>query len=200
MTLGLVFLVILSEKHLEKLSIEDEKRIVSQAKEDIEAFGHLYDLFVDEIFLYISYRIGNKEDAEDLTAAVFEKAMRNIEKFEWRGFRFKAWLYKIAHNIIIDTYKKKKITISVDDIAEFTIDEQQEAPDKEAQKSIETERLMKELSNLPDAQREIIFLRYIKELTIEEVMEVTNTSLDSVKSLGKRGLAKLRENMITIDN
>jgi RNA polymerase sigma-70 factor (ECF subfamily) len=77
----------------------DETTLVEQAKTDPEAFGELYERNVDRIYHYIYYRIGNTEDAEDLTARTFYQALGNIERYVEKGVLFIAWLYRIAHNL-----------------------------------------------------------------------------------------------------
>ncbi len=176
-------------------SEKDEKKLVERAKRSINAFGKLYDLYVNEIYKYILYRVGRVEDAEDLTALTFEKAMRSIESFEWQGFKFSSWLYKIAHNLIVDEYRKKKQYLSVEEIAEFTADEENESVAEEAGKNIDIERLMKEVAKLSDEQREIVYLRYIKELSIQETMDITGKTIDSIKSLAKRAIKILKDNL-----
>ncbi|MBD3363041.1 sigma-70 family RNA polymerase sigma factor [Candidatus Dojkabacteria bacterium] len=179
----------------EKLSLEEEKKLVEKAKDDANAFGTLYDMYIDDVYLYIFYKIGNEHDAEDLTARTFEKAMKAMQGYEWRGYTFGAWLYTIARNLILDRYKKKKLSISVEDVMTFTADVEIERVDEKAEREINAQKLMKKIAELPENQREVIYLRYVKELTIAETMEITGRSIDSVKSLAKRGLKKLRELM-----
>ena len=102
-------------------------------------------------------------------------------------------MYKIAHNLIIDKYKKVKETISIENLDFEIQDESVEEQFDIALDSINIAKLHKAIGNLSDEQREVIFLRYIKELSIQETMEITGKTVDSVKSLSKRGLEKLKE-------
>jgi RNA polymerase sigma factor (sigma-70 family) len=79
---------------------ENEAALIRRAKEDPEAFGVLYERYVDKIYNYIYYRTGNVHDAEDLTSRVFFRALRNLERYEDQGVPFSAWLYRIAHNLV----------------------------------------------------------------------------------------------------
>lgn len=178
-----------------KERIEKEKKLVKEAKKNVSAFGELYDLYFDDIYLFIAYKIGSKHDAEDLTALTFEKAMTKIGGFEWKGYTFGSWLYTIARNTVLDEYKKKKITLSVEEVVTYTADDEVESLSEQTDRKIQTVRLMKTVGLLPEDQQEVIYFRYIKELNIKETMKITGRTIDSVKSLSKRGLKKLKELM-----
>jgi RNA polymerase sigma-70 factor (ECF subfamily) len=85
----------------------DETILVEQAKIDPEAFGELYERNVDRIYHYIYYRIGNIEDAEDLTARTFYQALDNIQRYMEKGVPFIAWLYRIAHNLVANYHRAR---------------------------------------------------------------------------------------------
>lgn len=150
----------------------------------------LYDIYFDDIFRYVAFRINSREDAEDIVSQTFEKAMRSIASFEWQGYRFGTWLYKIAHNLIIDTYKKNKPNVSLESIYELNDDT--ENIEDLVKREIDSERLIKAIDGLAEDQKEIIYLRYIKQLTLQETIEITGKTLDSIKSLSKRALKKIR--------
>jgi len=78
---------------------EQELKLVRQAATEPDAFGELYERYVRKIYNYIYYRTGNHEDAEDLTARVFQRAMKHVANFQDQGVPFSAWLYRIAHNL-----------------------------------------------------------------------------------------------------
>ena len=81
---------------------EPEEKLVERAKENPEAFSVLYERYVDQIYQYIFYRTGNRYDAEDLTAKTFYRALANLKRYRYRGLPFSAWLYRIAHNHVVD--------------------------------------------------------------------------------------------------
>ena len=98
----------------------DESELIARAKTDKEAFGELYEQYVERIYNYVYYRTGNAEDAEDLTARIFFKAMQHIGNYHDRGLPFSAWLYRIAHNLVANWHRdrsRRKI-ISLDDIVQ----------------------------------------------------------------------------------
>src|SRR5262245_64332091 len=86
----------------------NEEQLVNQAKTDPEAFGKLYELYVERIYNYVYYRIGNHHDAEDLTAKVFHRALNHIPNYNNKGVPFAAWLYRIAHNLIANWHRDHK--------------------------------------------------------------------------------------------
>lgn len=178
----------------EKLPLEEEKKLIERAKKSPEAFGELYDLYFDSIFTYIVYRVSGREQAEDITSQVFEKAMKSIQRFEWQGYSYGSWLYKIAHNLIIDSYKAKKDTVSIEESI-LIKDEEEENIEFVTKKDLDLSKLLRAIEILPTEQREIVYLRYVKELSIKETVEVTGKSVDSVKSLAKRALNNLKKNL-----
>ena len=86
-----------------------DKELALAAREDPAVFGILYERHVSTIYRYVYYRVGNREDAEDLNARVFMRALKHIQRFDDRGVPFTAWLYRIAHNVTYDWLRKRKI-------------------------------------------------------------------------------------------
>src|SRR5512143_3010640 len=96
---------------------DDERRLVDLAKSgNGEPFGQLYEACVDRVYRFIFFRVTDEQVAEDLTAQVFLKAWENLNRYHPRG-PFLAWLYAIARNTVIDNYRTKKQTVSLDDAA-----------------------------------------------------------------------------------
>ncbi len=97
----------------------NEDEVLSLASQgDRDAFGQLYERYIDRIFNYVYYRTGNLHDAEDLTARVFQRAMNHIQKYTDRGVPFSAWLYRIAHNLVANWHRdrSRKQEIPLDDL------------------------------------------------------------------------------------
>lgn len=175
------------------IDLEREKQLVTNAKEDINAFGELYDLYISKIYGYVAHMVGNNQDCEDIVSEVFEKAMLNIDRFEYRGYTFGSWLYKIARNCVYDFSKSNtKKPISIDEFDEF-LSKDDLNPEKTVEIEISSKKLISSLDYLKEEQKEVIYLRYIEEYTIKEVCDILNKSEDSVKSLAKRALTRLRE-------
>lgn len=100
------------------MKIDQEQKLVEAAKTDANAFGELYDFYYSKIFNYILRRTGDFELAQDITTAVFMKALDKIQGFTWRGLPFSAWLYRIASNEIADHFRGKPRTISLEVLME----------------------------------------------------------------------------------
>lgn len=176
-----------------KIDAKQEKALIEKAKKDMDSFAKLYDLYVDDVFRFVYFRIGHKEEAEDITARTFEKAIKNIKNFKWKGYSFKTWLYVIAKNIIIDNFKSQKVTISIEQLNFDMRDEESRTVEEITEVKINNELMMKGLMELSEEYKEILILRYIEEMSIKEVMEITGKTLDAVKSLTKRALKRLKE-------
>jgi len=85
----------------------DDKAWVARAKSDPNAFGQLYELYVDRIYNYVYYRVGNVHDAEDLTSRTFYRALSHLDAYQDRGVPFSAWLYRIAHNLVANWHRDR---------------------------------------------------------------------------------------------
>ncbi|MAU13194.1 MAG: hypothetical protein CL607_25480 [Anaerolineaceae bacterium] len=178
------------QKPLAKMS---DNELIALAKEDKEAFGELYERYVTKIYNYIYYRTGNQQDAEDLTARVFYRAMGHIENYVDKGVPFQAWLYRIAHNLVANFHRdhgRRKI-IPLDDYVAHTL--RSEAPDRQAEASDEQETLMKAIGRLPAERQQLILLKFIHQKSNAEIGEIMNRTEGAIKSLYHRTLIALRD-------
>ncbi len=165
------------------------KSIVEKAKSNSEAFGEIYDLYVDKIYNYIYYRVKKKEEAEDLTQTVFLKALEAIKRYESRTVPFSSWLFRIAHNIVVDHYRKSKTIERVEETlpsAEIS---------QEVERLDEKESLLKAINNLKDEHREVIILKFIEGFSNKEIAQIIGKTENAVKLLQFRALKKLREKL-----
>ena len=89
-----------------KLNQNIEELVRNAQKGDQESFGKLYEHFYDKIFRYVSFKSGKGMDAEDITGEVFFKMLNSIDSFKWKGYPFSSWLYRIAHNLVVDHYRR----------------------------------------------------------------------------------------------
>jgi len=176
------------------MSIEED--VVSRAiKGDGEAFAQLYTEHFDKIYRYVYLKFGNQAEAEDLTQEVFVKALEAIGSYRWRNLPFVSWLFRIAHNQIIDYFRKQgkveKVTWD-DNIAH--VDEPN--PALIAEQKLELEKLADNVKKLPPAQCEVISLRFGAELSIAEVAKALGKSPGTVKALQYNGTVTLRKMML----
>lgn len=146
-----------------------------------------YNGYKDKIYTYVYYRVGSsKVVAEDLTSEIFLKALKNFESFD-TDKSFQAWIYKIAKNHIINYYEKKK-DVSLDEARTKTKDYTEQISDKYA-----VEMVMKEIKNLKDSYREVLLLRFVNELTNEEIAHVLDEDHGAIRTRISRALSALRK-------
>jgi RNA polymerase sigma-70 factor, ECF subfamily len=171
---------------------EQIKYWVDRAKEyDTEAFGKLYDLYYDKIYSYVYFKLGNRFEAEDVAEQVFLKALESISGFEWKGYPFSAWLFRIASNLVIDHYRSNKYEM-VDYEGEIFVDSNTDrCPERSALREFNRQEVVNALKTLTEDQRQVIVLRFIAGLTNDEVAKTINKSVGAVKVLQHRALGAL---------
>lgn len=173
----------------------DEAALVELAKTDREAFGQLYERYVDKIYSYIYYRTGNVADAEDLTARVFFRALQNIERYEDRGYPFSAWLYRIAHNLVANWHRdhSRHPVIALDNLSFWRV--QEDGPERAATVADDCERLLGLVQQLPADRQQLLILKFVEQMTNAEIGQVMGRSEGAIKSLYFRTLRALRGKM-----
>ena len=173
----------------------EDTDLVDYAKDDKEAFGEIYERYLDKIYNYIYYRTGNQQDAEDLTAKVFYRAMAHIENYVDKGVPFQAWLYRIAHNLVANFHRDKgrRKIIPLDDYVAHTL--RTEAPDKQAESSEQEAILMDAIRRLPADRQQLIILKFIEQKSNQEIGEIMGRTEGAIKSLYHRTLLSLRDEL-----
>jgi len=165
---------------------------------DHEAFGMLYEQYVERIFNYVYYRTGNQHDAEDLTAKVFFRAMRRIPQYQERGLPVSAWLYRIAHNLVANWHRDRgrRPEISLDEgIASIPHSEHPEATLLQLE---EQNDLLSIIRDLPAERQQLIILKFVEHLSNAEIGQIMGRTEGAVKSLYHRTLLSLRTDMESI--
>jgi RNA polymerase sigma-70 factor (ECF subfamily) len=176
------------------MSIEED--VVSRAvKGEGEAFAQLYEEHFDKVYRYIHLRLGNQAESEDLTQDVFIKALEAIGSYKWRSLPFASWLFRIAHNKVID-YLRKQGKVEKVALEDVTLAAESD-PVRITERNIEIGRLVENIKNLSPAQREVISLRFGAELSIAEVAKILGKSPGTVKALQYNGVVALR-NMLSV--
>lgn len=157
---------------------------------DSESFAKIYDVFIEPIYKYIYFKVPAQE-AEDLTETVFLKAWQNVRKYRPGKHSFKAWIFRIAHNTVIDFYRTQKEHLELDDKIE---DEKSVSDPKRITKQVLLkERLHGALKNIPDKQKEVIVLKYINGHDNSEISKIMGKSEGAVRVLQNRALKSLRK-------
>ena len=176
-------------------SITDEVALSRASQGDQEAFGLLYERYIDRIYSYIYYRTGNPYDAEDLTERVFLRAMHHIGRYRDRGLPFSAWLYRIAHNLVANWHRdnSRRKEIPLDD-AVYT-PQPGEQPEHELMVTEERERLVRVIRLLPEDRQQLIILKFVEHLSNSEIGEIMGRTEGAIKSLYHRTLLALRDEL-----
>lgn len=172
-----------------------DTELIALAKTDKEAFGELYQRYVERIYNYIYYRTHSKEDAEDLTAKVFQRALIHIPKYEDKGYPFSAWLYRIARNLVLNWHRDtgRRTIIALDDIV--NTHEGEGSPEGLVQLVQNEESLLKVVRQLPPDRQELLILKFLHRMPNAEIGEIMGRSEGAVKSLYHRTLLVLRDQL-----
>jgi len=177
------------------LTDSDERLLIERAKRDAAAFGVLYERYVDRIYNYVFYRVGDTQDAQDLTARVFYRALAHMDEYRDRGAPFAAWLYRIAHNLVANFHrdKSRRREVRLDDAV--TLVEKSDGPDRLAEKNEERNFLLNAIRQLPGERQELLILKFVEELSNAEIGRILGRSEGAVESLYHRTLIVLRDEL-----
>lgn len=178
----------------------DESQLVEQAKVDPEAFGQLYELHVEKIYNYIYYRVGNRHDAEDLTAKVFYRALNHIPRFNQKGKPFVAWLYRIAHNLVANWHRdhSRRQVVALDNVNLQS--DLRETPHHAAERVDESEILLAAIKKLPAERQKLLMLKFADRMSNAEIGQIMGRSEGAIKSLYHRTLVSLKELLAEHEN
>jgi RNA polymerase sigma-70 factor (ECF subfamily) len=173
----------------------DESELVRLAKSDALAFGELYLRYVDKIYNYIYYRTSNHHEAEDLTARVFHRALKHLPDYEDRGLPFSAWLYRIAHNLVVNWHRdrNRRQIIPLEGLVLRTL--RRDGPDRITERLDSAERLLSVIRGMPEDRQLLLILKYVDRLPNAEIGEIMGRSEGAIKSLYHRTLVALRDEM-----
>jgi len=169
----------------------DEARLVERAQQgDPAAFARIYERHQPAVYRYVYYRVGDAATAEDLTGEVFVRVVEKIDRFAYRGRPLLSWLYTIARNAVIDYQRRAGLTVML------PLDERLVAEGEDVEEAAEREltrrRLAAALGHLTEDQRQVILLKFVEEMSNEEVARTLGKSIGAVKALQHRALASLQ--------
>jgi RNA polymerase sigma-70 factor, ECF subfamily len=177
------------------LQVQDEQSLVKRAQQkDEEAFARLYEEYFDRIYRYLVLKIGSELEAEDMTQQVFLSALESIGSYRWQGLPFSAWLYRIAHNKMVDHVRKatKHEFVPLDEALTVASGN----PQAEAEHKLEMDRLLVAMEKLTAAQRECVSLRFTSDLSIAEVAKTMGKSEGAIKALQHSAVLALRKILV----
>jgi RNA polymerase sigma-70 factor, ECF subfamily len=170
----------------------DDRELAEQARRSSDAFGSLYERYIDRIYGYCARRVESQQVAEDLTATIFERAFSKLGSY--RGGSFRAWLFTIAHNTVTDHYRRRRPVLSWEPSMSGADDGP--TPEEHAVALDDRAQLHYLMSSLTENQRQIVELR-LAGLTGAEIAEVVDRSPDAVKMLQHRALERMRNQLST---
>jgi RNA polymerase sigma-70 factor (ECF subfamily) len=175
----------------------DEAALVEQAKTDAEAFGLLYERYVDKIYNYVYYRTGNHHDAEDLTAKVFYQAMNHLPRYVQRGAPFSSWLYRIAHNLVANWYRdrSRRKLVPLEPLAAVHPREEP-GPLEQVARGERREELLEAVRRLPEDRQRLLVLKFVERLPNAQIGRLMGRSEGAIKSLYHRTLIALRHDLV----
>jgi RNA polymerase sigma-70 factor, ECF subfamily len=174
--------------------LANERELVIEARRDPEAFRQLYRHYFPRVFAYVSYRVGRAQDAEDLTAEAFLKAVEGLSSFRWRGARsFAAWLFRIAHNLVVNFYRDRQ---SAPEPVPAELLPDLPASDELPADALARKELLAHLRNLiktlSPRQQEIVTLRFFGGLRNQEIAALLNLDERTVAAHLCRGIRTLQ--------
>ena len=162
---------------------------------DAEAFGELYDRYVDQVYRYIHYRVPSAQLAEDLTSETFLRALRRISSFTWQGRDVGAWFVTIARNLIADHYKsgRYRLELTTEDIADVSgrSTPVQAGPEGEVLDAMQNKVLLEAVKQLGAEQQECIVLRFLQGLSVSETAQIMGKNDGAIKALQYRAIRTL---------
>ena len=169
----------------------ENKLVLRAQKGDSEAFGLLYAGYLDPIYRYVYFRVDSVETAEDLTEEVFVRAWEALPSYEVRKYPFKSWLYRIAHNLVID-HRRKQQPVTVDDEILHSIASPIHMPEDLVVSLQDTEALLRAVRMLDEEEQQVVILRFVEGLSHKEVAEIIGKSEEASRVIQYRGIQHLQ--------
>lgn len=156
---------------------------------DEQAFTILYDENIDVIYRFVEIRVGDPQTAEDLTSKIFMKSWEKLSTFQDRGVPFRAWVFRIARNAIIDHYRTRKDVAPLE-LVSNTSDGTQPMGEKLAN-DMDAEQVLALMEQLTSSQRQVLILRLMDGLTTDEAAANLNKRAGAVRALHMRALHRM---------
>lgn len=171
----------------------EDKNLIKAAKEDISNFKLLYEKYLKAVYGYCYNRLGRKKElAEDITSETFVKAIEKFQTFTYRDISFVAWLYTIAHNLIVDYYRnKRERNVSLEDIPQIDKSTADDVLVKLSKEELK-EEVMGKASKSSDDIQNIFTLRHTEDLTFSQIAKLVGGTEGAIKMKYYRGIRKIQ--------
>ena len=178
-----------------RLPLANERQLVLQAQDgNTEAFGQLYDAYMERIYRFVYFRVEDQQTAEDITSQVFLKAWSNLDRFSFNRTPYLAWLYTIAHNAVIDHYRTRKVTTALDDV-QLSQPDHSEAVENDIDLTAEMQSVKTALQALTDDQQKVLTLKFIEGMSNNEIAHQLRKREGAIRALQMRGLQALAKQL-----
>ena len=170
------------------LQSETANLVKEAASGNFKAFGELYSIYLDRIYRYVFYQVNDMMTAEDITEEVFVKAWKAIGTCKGKEETFSSWIYRIAHNHLINTLRTMKKCISIEEV-ELTDHKQ------EVETNVEHQELLEAIKSLPENQKQVITLKFVEGFDNREIGKIMGKREGAIRVLQMRALKELRKKL-----
>ena len=177
------------------MDVPETDLVASAQSGNRAAFGSLYERYMEQIYRYVYYRVSDRDEAEDLTETIFVKAWEALPRFRPQGATFRAWLYRIAHNAVIDRHRTHKTVVPLEQAQDW-LDVEASSPEEAAEAAQESATLGAALSRLKPRLREVILHRFVNGLSHAETAQAMGLRKGHVRVLQHRALNQMRDLLI----
>jgi len=172
---------------------EPQRVVIESAQTgDLEALGSLYDSHINQVYRYTLARLGNVHDAEDVAEEIFLKMLAGLPSYEWRKVPFAAWLMRIARNEVVSFLRRNGRRAHDTELPEEMVDRGNNDPAEAAERVLALEDMRKAVELLPEAQREVIILRFASGLSVSDTARALGKNENNVKVLQHKGMQRLQ--------
>lgn len=176
---------------MSSLNETDIDTYVEASKEgDKSAFAQLYDHFFDKIYRYVYFRV-SIDDVEDVVETIFIKAWSNMDRYEKKDVKFSSWLFRVAHNAVIDYRRAQRKFLPIDPRIE---DESlNAAPKMRTEQSLRSEAVRNAIRSLKEPYRQLVTLKFLIGLSNSEIAEIMSQREGNIRVMQFRALKKLKQ-------
>lgn len=169
----------------------DELKLISLSQQgDADAFGRLYACYVERITRYVYFRVTDHELAEDITSRIFIKVLERLDTYQVGQSPLIAWLYRMAHNAVIDHYRIKRTFVSLEDVNQAEV-RQEDGMEEQLDLQVKSQQLRAALQVLTEEQQRVLILKFIDGLSTREIARQLGKRQGAVRGLQMRALQKL---------
>jgi RNA polymerase sigma-70 factor (ECF subfamily) len=164
---------------------DESKLIILSQQGDAEAFARLYTCYVERITRYVYFRVTDHELAEDITSRIFLKMLEKLDMYQIGQSPIVAWLYRMAHNAVIDHYRMKKTFLSLEDLRQSEV-RQEDGIEEKLELQIKSQQLRAALQVLTEEQQSVLILKFIDGLSTREIAQRLGKRQGAVRGLQMR--------------